>query len=417
MQTAKIRPQATSSFMEEIYRRHKLTIFTYILKHISSKEDAEDILLDVFITAFESPVIMTLKEHQQFVWLRRVAQYKSIDYLRRSKRQIAIPIELTMDTLYEDEQYSPEQVTLHQEEIARLQTHIATLSALQQEVIRLRFTHNMRCAEIATRLDKSEGAVRTLLSRTLNLLRNTYTNGRKEAHQYAMVNQTQTVDNRVVTLYAGYANSNNIILAYSSPRTTSQDNLAIMPLVLSAQKGVIFGGGGGNGSSEVGADMEYFIQSYALLKVPQDTTTLNITANKGSFHFSLPFHQGHVTNINQTQVSNGQAVTLEYVSVSPTMTRVFLKGPSFITGMAPAPNADPSIPPYQLTVGSWSDADHGRGFNSNATRENNDPQLPFTSLELDYSSPLMDQKGEWTLTLRNDIVSGATNDITFHFTA
>jgi RNA polymerase sigma factor (sigma-70 family) len=180
MQTAKTQSQVTSSFMEEIYRRHKLTIFAYILKHIYSREDAEDILLEVFIAAFESPIIMALKEHQQFIWLRRVAQYKSIDYLRRTKRQIAIPIELTMDTLYEDDQYSPEQVTLQLEETARLQTHISTLSTLQQEVIRLRFMHNMRCAEIATRLNKSEGSVRTLLSRTLNLLRNTYTNGRKE---------------------------------------------------------------------------------------------------------------------------------------------------------------------------------------------------------------------------------------------
>lgn len=180
MQMTKTQSQVTNSFMEEIYRRHRLTIFTYILKHIYSKEDAEDILLDVFVAAFESPVIMELKEQQQFVWLRRVAQYKSIDYLRRSKRQIAVPIELTIETLYEDDQYSPEQITLRQEEIARLQTHISTLSALQQELIQLRFTHDMHCAEIATRLDKSEGAVRTLLSRTLNLLRNTYTNGRKE---------------------------------------------------------------------------------------------------------------------------------------------------------------------------------------------------------------------------------------------
>jgi RNA polymerase sigma factor (sigma-70 family) len=181
MQLVKARSQDTSSFMEELYQRHRLTIFTYILRHISSKEDAEDILLEVFIAAIESPIFMTLNEHQQFAWLRRVAQHKSIDYLRRSKYQIAIPIEQTIETLYEDEQYSPEQVTLHREEVTRLQAHISTLSELQQEVIKLRFTQNLRCTEIATRLNKSEGAIRTLLSRTLNLLHNTYTNGRKEA--------------------------------------------------------------------------------------------------------------------------------------------------------------------------------------------------------------------------------------------
>jgi len=39
----------------------------------------------------------------------------------------------------------------------------------------------LRCPEIARRLDKSDGAIRTMLSRILNLLRNIYTNSEKEA--------------------------------------------------------------------------------------------------------------------------------------------------------------------------------------------------------------------------------------------
>jgi len=38
----------------------------------------------------------------------------------------------------------------------------------------------LRCPEIARRLDKSDGAIRTMLSRILNLLRNIYTNSEKE---------------------------------------------------------------------------------------------------------------------------------------------------------------------------------------------------------------------------------------------
>jgi hypothetical protein len=234
------------------------------------------------------------------------------------------------------------------------------------------------------------------------------------SRQYTMINQTQTVDHQAVTIYAGYADSNNIILAYSWPLTTPQNNVPLPTLSLSAQKGVTFGGGSGSG--EASDDMNCDITSFGLLKVPQNTTSLNITANNGLFHFSLPFHPGRTININKTQVSNGQFVTLESVSISPTMTRIFMKGSNFRTGMPPTPDADPSLPPYQLTAGNWSDTGGGRGFNSNATRANNDPQGPPTGLELDYSSSLVNQKGEWTLTLRNDIVPGATNNITFHFT-
>jgi len=55
-----------------------------------------------------------------------------------------------------------------------LHQHVQSLSALQQETLRLRFADNLRCAEIATRIGKREGAVRVLLSRTLNALRRLY---------------------------------------------------------------------------------------------------------------------------------------------------------------------------------------------------------------------------------------------------
>ncbi len=58
----------------------------------------------------------------------------------------------------------------------RLQASIQKLPALQQEIVRLRFVLGLRSAEIATVLQKSEGAVRVMLSRSLKLLRTIYEN-------------------------------------------------------------------------------------------------------------------------------------------------------------------------------------------------------------------------------------------------
>jgi RNA polymerase sigma factor (sigma-70 family) len=180
MQLAKTRLHATTSFMEELYQRHRLTILTYILQHVSSREDAEDMLLEVFIAALEYPNITTLDQRQQLAWLRRVALNKSIDYHRRATRRSSIPIEDVDEALYEDENYSPEQSALYQEEVTLLRDYISLLPELQQELIRLRFANDLRCSEIAIHLNKSEGAVRTLLSRTLNALRGIYEKSRKE---------------------------------------------------------------------------------------------------------------------------------------------------------------------------------------------------------------------------------------------
>lgn len=181
MQHAKSRLEPATSFMEELYQRHRSAILTYILRHVTTREEAEDILLEVFIAALESPTIATLDPPHQLAWLRRVALNKAIDYHRRSTRHPAVPIEYASETLYEEEYHSPEQSVLRREEIARLRSYLSRLPELQQEVIRLRFANDLRCSEIATHLNKSEGAVRTLLSRTLNVLRDVYEKSRKES--------------------------------------------------------------------------------------------------------------------------------------------------------------------------------------------------------------------------------------------
>ncbi len=60
---------------------------------------------------------------------------------------------------------------------------IRTLPPQQQEVLTMRFTGEMRCAEIAAILQKNEGAVRTMLSRALNALRGLYHEEQRGAEQ------------------------------------------------------------------------------------------------------------------------------------------------------------------------------------------------------------------------------------------
>jgi RNA polymerase sigma factor (sigma-70 family) len=63
---------------------------------------------------------------------------------------------------------------LRGEEYTRLHAALQTLPRLQQMVLKLRFAGGLRSAEIATRVGKSEVAVRTIISRALNHLRQLY---------------------------------------------------------------------------------------------------------------------------------------------------------------------------------------------------------------------------------------------------
>jgi RNA polymerase sigma-70 factor, ECF subfamily len=75
---------------------------------------------------------------------------------------------------------APEFVALREEEFRDLYDAIYGLPSSQQEVIFLRFMHNMRVSEIATLLEKNEGAVRMMLTRTLNNLRGFYRKHQRE---------------------------------------------------------------------------------------------------------------------------------------------------------------------------------------------------------------------------------------------
>jgi RNA polymerase sigma-70 factor (ECF subfamily) len=87
-----------------------------------------------------------------------------------------------MENFFDDDSYSPPQAALRQEELSELRMHLATLSTSQQELLRMRFAEELPYSQIATRMHKSEGAIRTMLTRTLNLLRNIYSKRREENH-------------------------------------------------------------------------------------------------------------------------------------------------------------------------------------------------------------------------------------------
>jgi RNA polymerase sigma factor (sigma-70 family) len=157
-----------------LYQRYAPAMFAYLLKQTASREDAEDLLLEVFLAAMERGNLTDLAEPEQRAWLWAVARHKAADHFRRMTRHPSVNLRLVAETLYEDEALEPEQVLLKHEALTQLTRAIEQLPALQQEVLRLRFGHGLACGDIATILAKKESAVRVLLSRTLKALRARY---------------------------------------------------------------------------------------------------------------------------------------------------------------------------------------------------------------------------------------------------
>ncbi len=162
-----------------LYQRYAPVLFAW-LRQRTSWEDAEDLLLEVFLAAFERDQLLAVPEAKQFAWLVSVAQHKLIDQYRRAQRRPVAPLDEFAEALEEDEALAPEQVALRHERYAHLYSALRNLPDLQRRVLVLRFADGLHSKELAAVLGKREGAVRVLLWRALKLLRAGLENDERE---------------------------------------------------------------------------------------------------------------------------------------------------------------------------------------------------------------------------------------------
>jgi RNA polymerase sigma factor (sigma-70 family) len=157
-----------------LYDRHAAIILAYARSHTASWQDAEDLTLEVFLTALQHDSLSWLSDKQQLVWLWRVAHNKLVDSYRRPDQPPTVPLEQVVENACRDEALTPEQLVLRREELETLFQAVGKLSLEQQQILHLRFGEGLRFAEIAVLLNKREATVRKICSRSLALLHSTY---------------------------------------------------------------------------------------------------------------------------------------------------------------------------------------------------------------------------------------------------
>ncbi len=175
LESEEIAGRQDKSSQASLYERYGRVIFGYLRLHISALEDAEDLLLEVFLAALEHDNLVTLSPEEQLAWLRRVAHNKLANVYRKASRNPQVALDGLAENILEVE--NPEQLALAQEERKQLQEYIQKLPALQQHILQLRYGDGLNCPEIALLLNKTEGAVRKHLSRTILYLRQVYQQG------------------------------------------------------------------------------------------------------------------------------------------------------------------------------------------------------------------------------------------------
>jgi RNA polymerase sigma-70 factor (ECF subfamily) len=152
-----------------LYKENVQRIYTYIYYRTGNKHDAEDLTARVFQRALSHIGKYEDKGVPFSAWLYRIAHNLVANWHRDRSRKKEISIdEAPMEIPSMD---MPESSMIKDQEIGVLMTYVRTLPADRQMLLILKFVDDMTNIEIASIMDKSEGAIKSLYHRTLLQLR------------------------------------------------------------------------------------------------------------------------------------------------------------------------------------------------------------------------------------------------------
>jgi RNA polymerase sigma factor (sigma-70 family) len=144
-----------------IHDRYRQRLFAYVRQMLSpsSRQDAEDVLQDVFIRAYGA-LRADARDVNLRAWLYRVAHNRCIDHLRRPIPAPADVFEMSRTPLHD-----PLEDAQRREDLRRLVTDVGRLPEQQRSALLMREIDGMSYAHLATALDVTVPAVKSLLVR------------------------------------------------------------------------------------------------------------------------------------------------------------------------------------------------------------------------------------------------------------
>ncbi len=154
--------QQNPAAFRELFLAYHNDIFAYFLYRLGhDKQAAEDLTQETFCNAFSHLTTFTSRNSSYKTYLLRIAHNLLVNYFRK-------PTTASLDASSQDYTQEHEEAFLNKDAIVRAFTH---LHAPEREIIRLFYLDEYSVHEIATLLDKTENAVKLVLSRTRKKLR------------------------------------------------------------------------------------------------------------------------------------------------------------------------------------------------------------------------------------------------------
>lgn len=150
----------------ELYRRHLTRVYRYLVAHVGNTRDAEDLTSQTFLAALEG--IGSFRGSGSFAaWILGIASRKRLMFYRGSKPEV--PLEDAIP--YPSQELPTDRAAAQRLQLESISRALKKLSPDRAEALILTYFGGLSQAEAGRVLNKSEAAVKMLISRGLQDLR------------------------------------------------------------------------------------------------------------------------------------------------------------------------------------------------------------------------------------------------------
>ena len=150
--------------MADLYRAYSAQLLAYLATQVRRREDAEDLLGEVFLQAMRDVARFEGDVGGFRAWLYRIATNRAVDLARRNKRRPEEPLAVAIE---QPGTADPAGEALGRVDRERLWRAVMALPEAQRQVVAMRLAGGLSAPEIADAVGKPVGAVKALQHRAL----------------------------------------------------------------------------------------------------------------------------------------------------------------------------------------------------------------------------------------------------------
>lgn len=154
----------------DLYEATKSKLFVVSLRIVRERYIAEEVLQDSFVKIWNHAADYAVAKSAPMTWMTAIVRNRSLDIVRRPNLEVADEDDFFALNLQDTRPSPPEELASKRDE-AQITRCMKTLDEAQHKAILLAFFQGLSHPEVAEKLDKPLGTVKTHIRRGLHKLK------------------------------------------------------------------------------------------------------------------------------------------------------------------------------------------------------------------------------------------------------